>query len=322
MGILFLVTSLSIIQKICNFIMEKYTPKYINSLKTGLLEEKIEQAQALLASCTLCPRQCQVNRLEDERGYCGTGKKAVVASYSPHFGEEPPLVGQNGSGTIFFSHCNLQCVFCQNSDISIEGQGTEIDESQLAYIMLELQRSGCHNINFVTPSHVVPQILKALSLAVKQGLRIPLVYNTSAYESLDTLKILRDVIDIYLPDFKFMDKDASSQYCHAADYPEKAMAALQEMQNQSGDLMVDYAGIACSGLLVRHLVMPGRLEETGQILAFLKAKVSPHTHINIMSQYRPLGDAFKFEAISRKVTVQEFKAALKLGRESGLTLIR
>jgi putative pyruvate formate lyase activating enzyme len=302
--------------------MKKHTPKYINTLQAGRLEKKIKQAEALMSSCTLCPRQCRVNRFEDEKGYCGTGKKAVVASYAPHFGEEPPLVGQNGSGTIFFSHCNLKCVFCQNADISIEGQGTEIDESQLAHIMLELQRSDCHNINFVTPTHVVPQILKALLIAANQGLRIPLVYNSSAYESLETLRILKNIIDIYMPDFKFMDEDASLQYCHAADYPEKAMTALMEMQDQAGELLVDYDGIACSGLIVRHLVIPGRLEETGRILSFLKDKVSAHTHINLMSQYRPLGDAFEFEALSRKTSVREFRAALQLGRDSGLKLIR
>lgn len=301
--------------------MKPFVPKYITAKEKGWLKGKIQAASDILRACTLCPRLCRIDRTKDEKGYCATGKRAKVASFAPHFGEEPPLVGDRGSGTIFFSHCGLQCVFCQNHDISIRGEGRAADADQIAGIMLLLQKKGCHNINFVTPTHVVPQILKALDTAVDRGLRIPLVYNCAGYERIETLNLLADVIDIFMPDFKFWNPDSADTYCNAPDYPETARKAIVKMHALAGDLVVDSSGLACSGLLVRHLVMPGHLEDTRQILAFLKEKVSSNTHINLMSQYRPLGDAAKFSALSHPLTPKAFKTTLQMGKDAGLRLI-
>ncbi len=301
--------------------MNAFTPKYIKARQKGWLQEKINAAAAILSDCTLCPRQCRVNRLKEEKGYCATGKNAVVASFSAHFGEEPQLVGNKGSGTIFFSHCNLKCVFCQNHDISVSGMGQEIDDDQIASIMLYLQKKGCHNINLVTPTHVVPQILRALDVAVGLGLKIPLVYNCSGYDSVDTLYLLKDIIDIYMPDFKFWEPEQSERYCHAPDYPAIARNAVREMADQAGDLKTDINGIACSGVIIRHLVMPGALDETRHILKFLKGKISPHAHVNIMSQYRPMGEAGKFKMLSRPVTPEEYRTALQIARTLKLNII-
>ncbi len=302
--------------------MHSYISVYISARQTGRLKQAIQQALDMLSSCTLCPRRCRVNRTTGETGFCGTGSHAKVASFSPHFGEEPPLVGDNGSGTIFFSHCNLQCVFCQNHDISIQGDGRAVDPDQLAAMMIRLQEQGCHNINFVTPTHVVPQFLEALDTAVDLGLHIPLVYNCSGYESLDTLALLDGIIDIFMPDFKFWDNEAAGRFCQAPDYPETAQAAILAMHAQVGDLKVTQEGTACSGLLVRHLVMPGRLEDTRRILEFLKTQVSPGTHINLMSQYRPMGEAHRFSDLCRPLSAVEFRQALQMGKASGLTLVR
>jgi len=301
--------------------MDTFIPRYVRTKHQGRLVEKINLASALLSPCTLCPRQCRKDRAKGEKGYCSTGEKAALSSWAPHFGEEPPLVGNKGSGTIFFSHCNLKCIFCQNYDISIKGAGQEVDEGQIADIMLSLQNMGCHNINLVTPSHVVPQILKALDIAVDHGLNIPLVYNCSGYESIDTLCILKDVIDIYLPDFKFWGPGSSRIACNAGDYPEIAKKAVREMHDQVGDLKVDAAGIACSGLLVRHLVMPGSLDETFSILKFLTQEISPNIHVNLMSQYRPMGHAFKVKEFSRLLTPEEFRKARQMARELNLKII-
>jgi len=302
--------------------LNTFTPKYIKAQQKGWLFKKIEQSSALLVSCTLCPRECKVNRTKDEKGYCSTGRNAVVSSYAPHFGEEQQLVGDKGSGTIFFSNCNLKCIFCQNHEISITGMGQEVDDEQIASMMLQLQKIGCHNINLVTPSHVVPQILKALDIAIGYGLNIPLVYNCSGYESIDTLRILKDVIDIYMPDFKFWGRDISKICCHAQDYPQIARKAVKEMYDQVGDLKTDKSGIAYTGLIVRHLVMPGRLDDSEQILRFLKEKVFCNTHVNIMSQYSPMGDVFKIEELSRPVSVDEFRQALLMAKNFKLQIIR
>jgi len=302
--------------------MTPFIPRYVRAAQTGALKEKIRQAEALLSPCILCPRQCRVDRAGDEKGYCGAGGKTVVASFAPHFGEEPPLVGDRGSGAIFFSHCNLKCLFCQNYEISIEGRGQAMEAEEIASVMIYLQNMGCCNINLVTPSHVVPRILKALDIAAGLGLRLPLVYNSSGYDSVETLKILRGVVDIYMPDFKFWEAEAADRYCQAKDYPDIARNAVLEMQAQVGDLLLDEDGLALSGLLVRHLVMPGRISDTGRILSFLKEKVSPHTHVNLMSQYRPMGEAKKFKELSLPLSPEEFKNALKLGRASGLVLVR
>lgn len=276
----------------------------------------------MLEDCILCPRRCRVDRTRGERGYCGTGDRARVFSWMPHHGEEPPLSGHGGSGTIFFSRCSLQCCFCQNHDISIQGQGEPADPGQIARAMVQLMEKGCHNINFVTPTHVVPFILQAVDLALDMGLTLPLVYNSSGYETPETLALLDGVMDIYLPDFKFWNPDLAGQACDAPDYPDRARAAVKIMYDQVGDLKTDEKGMAVSGLLVRHLVMPDTLADIRQILGFLKTWVSPDTRINLMSQYRPLWQADQIPSLSRPATPQEFRAAVKAARESGLHLVR
>jgi len=293
-------------------------PAYLKLAAQGALEERVAQAQEILKSCRLCPRECQVNRLAGEKGYCGTGAQAVVSSYSPHFGEEDPLVGRGGSGTIFFTHCNLLCLFCQNYEISHLGEGQEVSADRLAKFMLTLQEMGCHNINFVTPTHVVPQILSALVLAIGGGLRIPLVYNTGGYDSLETLKILDGLVDIYMPDLKFMDGEVAYKFCRARDYPQRAKEAIKEMHRQVGDLIINEKGLAERGLLVRHLVMPGGLAGTREAMRFLAQEISPNTYVNIMAQYRPCGEAAKYPPLNRRITQAEYDEALAIAQEEGI----
>ena len=252
-------------------------------------------------------------------GFCRTGRHARVASYNAHFGEESVLVGTRGSGTIFFSYCNLGCVFCQNFDISHRGYGTETGKGQLARIMLALQEKGCANINFVTPSHVVAQILEALPIAVEQGLSLPLVYNSSGYDCIETLRLLDGIFDIYMPDLKFADGTVTARICGAPDYPEIAKAALLEMHRQVGDLALDADGIAMRGLLVRHLVMPNGLAGTRELMRFLAREVSPDTYVNVMSQYRPRGAASKDPELGRPVTGEAYQRALTAAREEGIS---
>jgi putative pyruvate formate lyase activating enzyme len=293
-------------------------PGYLTLYEQGDLATRIAAAQARLSPCQVCPRLCQVDRLHNEKGICRTGAKAVVSSYGPHFGEESPLVGSGGSGTIFLTHCNLLCVFCQNYDISHLGQGLETDDGQLGTMMISLQRQGCHNINFVTPSHVVPQILAALPAAIEKGLSVPLVYNSSGYDSVDTLKLLDGIFDIYMPDFKFWTKESGKRYAKAPDYAEMARKALLEMHRQVGDLVINAEGIAIKGLLVRHLVMPGGLAESREILHFLAREISVDTYVNVMDQYRPCGKADQYPPIDRPLSHEEFQEALNLAREAGL----
>lgn len=293
-------------------------PSYLKKFNSGELQSCAEKARKILQYCTLCPHCCRVDRLQNETGICRTGELAKVCSYSPHFGEESPLVGSSGSGTIFFGSCNLGCVFCQNYEISHHDEGVEISPGQLATIMLSLQKQGCHNINFVTPSHVVPQILEALVEAVPLGLNVPLVYNSSGYDSLDTLRLLDGIIDIYMPDFKFWEKDSAKKFTNAADYSEVAQKSVAEMFRQVGDLRINEQGVATRGLLVRHLVMPDCLDETEAILTFL-SKLSKKTYINIMDQYRPCGKAFEYPQLGRKITKEEYDTALMYAREVGLT---
>lgn len=293
-------------------------PLYLKSAQDGELERRVVKARKILENCTLCPRACGVNRLQGELGYCRTGSMARVASYSPHFGEEAPLVGRNGSGTIFFSSCSLLCSFCQNFEISHGNEGVELSAGQIATIMLMLEKEGCHNINLVTPTHVVPQILSGLSAAVKNGLRIPLVYNCGGYEKVETLKLLEGIVDIYMPDFKFWDGEWSERYCNAPDYPEAACAALLEMHRQVGDLVLDKQGLARRGLLVRHLVMPGGIAGTDKITEFIAGSLSKNTYINIMDQYRPCGNALGDELINRRLTAEEYRSAVNAAREAGL----
>ncbi|MGC8719808.1 MAG: radical SAM protein [Thermodesulforhabdaceae bacterium] len=299
-------------------------PLYRDAYAKGVLKERVERALSWMTKCTLCPRMCKVNRLENQKGRCLLGRYAVVASYGPHFGEESPLVGRNGSGTIFFAGCNLGCIFCQNYDISHTSDGYVVSPAQLAEIMLELQRMGCHNINFVTPSHVIPQILESLPYAVEKGLNVPLVYNSSGYDRVAALKLLDGIVDIYMPDFKFWDPALSKRWCDADDYPDRARSALKEMHRQVGDLIIE-DGIAVRGLLVRHLVMPGFLEDTRQILKFIAEEISPNTYINVMDQYRPMGELLEkreWDEIDRNLLRMlrhdEYLAALRMAQEFGL----
>ncbi len=291
---------------------------YISAYKNGTLEHRIEQALTALQSCELCPRRCRIDRTAGQTGVCKTARSAIVASHAPHFNEEAPLTGRYGSGTIFFSNCNLNCVFCQNFDISHEGEGSEVSASQLAGMMLELQEQRAHNINLVSPSHVVPQILEALPEAIDGGLNIPLVYNTGGYDSIETLKLLDGIIDIYMPDIKFTSDIPALFYCTAPDYPQVVREALKEMHSQVGDLHLNSRGHALRGLLVRHLVMPDGLAGTQAAMRFLVDELSPDTYVNIMDQYQPCGDIKKFKELQRRITPEEFEEALETARTAGL----
>ena len=292
---------------------------YIQAYRSGRLEEARRRASKWMKKCTLCPRMCRVDRTAGATGFCKTGKLAVVASWGPHYGEESPLVGTRGSGTVFFTYCNLSCVFCQNYEISHGGEGTPVRAEDLAGIMLGLQKQGCHNINFVTPSHVIQQILDALSIAVEKGLHIPIVYNCGGYELVPALKLLDGIVDIYMPDFKFWDAQTARELCCAQDYPERARQALREMHRQVGDLWVDGNGVARRGVLVRHLVMPNGLAGTPEVAGFIAREISARTYVNIMDQYHPCGDAFRNGAINRRITPEEYREAMKAAAKAGLT---
>jgi putative pyruvate formate lyase activating enzyme len=294
-------------------------PVYLKSYRNGILKERAKILKDSLKCCTLCPRNCQVDRLSGETGICKTGEYAVVSSYAPHFGEESPLVGRHGSGTIFFTNCNLLCNFCQNYDISHQSYGNKVTDRILADMMLSLQSLGCHNINFVTPSHVVPQILSALLIAVDDGLNVPLVYNSSGYDTVVTLRMLDGIIDIYMPDFKFWDSEISKLTCNAPDYPEITRNALKEMHRQVGDLILDHMGIAIRGLLVRHLVMPENFAGTEQIMEFIAEYISKNTYVNIMPQYRPCGKAHENPLFNRPITQYEFSLAISMAKKAGIT---
>jgi len=281
--------------------------------------DKISQARQLLTSCEICPRACKIDRFPGELGECSTGDEAIVSSFTPHFGEEPPLVGAFGSGTIFFSHCNLKCNFCQNYEISHDGDGDECGLGQLAGMMLILQNNGCHNINFVTPTHVVPQILSALDMAIDGGLKIPLVYNSSGYDKVETLELLEGVIDIYMPDFKFWDPEIAQQTCNAPDYPDVAVKAIVEMHRQVGDLQVDENGIATRGLVLRHLVMPAGMAGTKAVMSFIADHVSKNTYVNVMDQYRPCGKAHEVKGLEAPVSEAEFDKAVQEAKEAGIS---
>ncbi len=298
-----------------------FKPAYRKLEAEGKLTERILQAFNAMEKCELCPRRCGVNRLDGEVGFCRAPKDAVVSTYSPHFGEELPLVGRSGSGTIFFAHCNLRCVFCQNWPIAIEGRGNEASTESIASMMLDLQRVGCHNINLVTPTHELPNILKAVQLAAQSGLNIPLVYNTSGYERKEMIELLDGIVDIYLPDLKFMDGAQAERYNHAAayDYPVRAQAAIIEMYRQVGDLVTNEAGVAQRGVMVRHLVMPNRVAGTQEFVNWVAENLSKDTYVNIMSQYRVEYKAFEYEDIARSITPEEFVEAIDWARQAGLT---
>lgn len=298
--------------------MDKEYPSYRNLIESGELAHRAEKAFNALESCALCPHECGVNRLKGEKGFCKIGNQALVASYGAHFGEERPLVGRNGSGTIFFSGCNMRCVYCQNYDISHEGVGNPVTPEILAFFFFELQEQGCHNINLVTPSHVVPFFLKALAIAAPEGLKIPIVYNTSGYDSVETLKLLDGIVDIYMPDFKYWDPQIGKKLSKVKDYPGAARRALKEMHRQVGDLVIDDNGIATRGLLVRHLVLPGGLASTPEVVQFIAKEISKDTYINIMDQYRPCGLAYKYPPLDRRITPEEYQQALQAARDAGL----
>ncbi len=292
-------------------------PSYLK-LPSTTLDEKIATAERILRSCRLCPRECRVDRTAGKQGFCRTGNKPFVSSWGPHFGEERPLVGRQGSGTVFFGKCNLGCIFCQNYEISHLGQGREMSVEQLAEIMLELQGMGCHNINLVTPTHQMPMILHALSIAARAGLAVPIVYNCGGYESLEAIKLLDGVVDIYMPDFKYADPAMSFKYSQARDYPAVAKAVIREMHVQVGDLAMDESGVAMRGLLLRHLVLPEGIAGTREVVRFIAEEISKNTYVNIMDQYHPCYRAFDHPPLNRRITRGEFSAAIKLALEAGL----
>jgi len=295
-----------------------FVPSYIHTYTQGILLDRIEALESKLNPCMLCPRACGVQRLSNELGYCKAPYELYISSAFAHFGEESPLVGIHGSGTIFLTHCNLKCSFCQNYDISIYGDGVRQSYTQLADLMVELQKRGCHNINFVTPTHYVPQIIKALPRAIEMGLTVPLVYNCGGYESLEVIRLLDGIIDIYMPDIKFLSSHLSKKYCKAENYPDIVKEVVKEMQCQVGDLTMDEEGIAIRGLLIRHLVMPACGEDTKKVLRFVREEISDNAYVNIMAQYHPCHKAYEHEEIARRITNEEYYEALSYAEKIGL----
>jgi putative pyruvate formate lyase activating enzyme len=286
------------------------------------LQDRIEAAWQLLESCRVCPRECGVNRLKNDKlGFCRSGLNPIISSVSPHHGEEPPLSGARGSGTIFFANCSLKCVYCQNYPISQMGNGAERSIGELACQMLYLQEQGCHNLNLVTPTHFMPQILKALGIARERGFSLPIVYNTSGYESVETLGLLNGIVDIYLPDMRYSGNAAGMKYSIAPDYPEINRAAIKEMYRQVGNLVLDEQGIAKQGLIIRHLVLPGNIAGTEGVMKFLAEEISKDVSISLMSQYFPAHRAREFKDLNRRITTEEYEEAyqimLKYGLENG-----
>lgn len=312
------------------------SPRYLELYNSGELEERINSLYSLLEFCTLCPRRCGKNRLKDEKGICQAGKEIMVSSYGPHFGEEEPLVGSlnlivpglggltryGGSGTIFLTHCNLRCIYCQNYDISHLGVGTVVTPEVVAQMMLELQSRGCYNINLVTPTHYIPQLVLAIKKAIQRGLKIPLVYNCGGYEEIETLKLLDGIIDIYMPDIKYGSEESGKKYSQVSDYFSKCKEAVKEMHRQVGDLQLDEKGIAYRGLIIRHLVLPNRLADSEKVLKFIAKEISPDSYVNIMDQYRPMYKAGNFPEINRSITRDEFKEVVLLAKDLGLSRFR
>lgn len=282
------------------------------------MDDRLEAILTRAAPCMLCPRQCMADRIAGDKGYCQAPYDLLLSSASPHFGEEPPLAGAHGSGTIFFTHCNLRCCFCQNYETSIRGEGISCSADALSDIMMDLQGKGCHNINFVTPTHYIHQIIKALPLAIEKGLRVPLVYNTSGYDSPDIIRLLEGIFDIYMPDIKFMDPRFASRYCHAENYPAVVAEVIHEMYRQVGDLTLDDKGIALKGLIIRHLQMPSAVDDSKAVLDFI-ARMSLNSYVNIMTQYNPCHDAHEFPEISRRITTNEHDEIIQYARSVNLS---
>ncbi len=299
---------------------ERFKPAYLRTYEQGLFPERIRKALRLLEKCTVCPRKCGVDRPGGDKGFCRAGGLPEISSCGPHFGEERPLVGRNGSGTIFMTYCNLGCIFCQNYSISRLGEGYAISFEEFSRIMVELQTQGCHNINFVSPSHFVPQILQSLPQAIDRGLSVPLIYNTGGYDSVETLRLLDGIFDIYMPDFKYARSDVAEKYSQAPDYSAVARAALKEMHRQVGDLVLDERGIAQRGLVVRHLVLPEGLAGTRETMHFLATEISKDTYVNIMDQYHPCGNLIPPSSpLARRIGRDEFREAVRIAKEEGLT---
>ena len=290
-----------------------------NQMPPEEMRQRAEAALASLESCEICPRSCGVNRLEGELGYCRSGRYARVSSFTPHFGEERPLVGSHGSGTIFMTGCNLDCVFCQNYDISHLGEGREVSATKLAEMMVCLADGGCHNVNFVTPTHFVPQILEALVEATEMGLSVPLVYNSGGYDSVETLRLLDGIFDIYMPDAKYGSDAAAKKYSDAPDYTKIMKAAIREMHRQVGPLEVGDDGVAVRGLLVRHLILPEGLAGTSEVVRFLAEEISPETYLNVMAQYHPCFKAYNYPELSRPITLREYAEAVTIAQAAGLS---
>lgn len=302
--------------------MKPFEPGYIRLYETGELQKRIDVLNEILKDCTLCPQNCRVDRPGGELGVCRVGALPMVSSYNPHFGEEPPLVGSYGSGTIFFTYCNLRCLFCQNYDISHLGQGSEVSTDELSSMMTKLQRRGCHNINLVSPSHQAAQIVASLPRAIEAGLDVPLVYNCGGYEALETIKLLDGIFDIYMPDMKYGDNEVAGELSRAKGYVEISRAAVKEMQRQAGDLVTDRNGVAQRGLIIRHLVLPDGLAGTREVMKFIADEVSKNAYVNMMDQYRPCYKARenpRYPAMGRPITTAEFDEAVRIAREEGLT---
>ena len=295
----------------------KFELSYIKLYESGALDERIRELYGILESCELCPRRCGKNRLKGERGFCRSGRELMVSSYGPHFGEEEPLVGTGGSGTIFLTNCNLRCVYCQNYEISHLGIGREVSTERAAEMMIELQRRGCHNINLVTPTHFTPQIARSIRYAIKRGFCLPIVYNCGGYENVETIKLLEGIVDIYMPDIKYSSKEPAKKYSDAPDYFDRCREAVEEMHRQVGDLKMDEDGIAYRGLLIRHLILPDDLAGSKEVLRFVSG-LSKDSYVNIMDQYRPEGEAWDYKELSRRLTRKEFYDAMNMAKGYGL----
>ncbi len=301
-----------------NFNQTKMYPIYLESFDNGKLSKVIEKTFKLLESCVICPRKCKVNRLKGEKGFCKTALLPKVFSCTPHHGEEPPISGYNGSGTIFFSECNMRCCYCQNFEFSQSGKGTEVEIEKLADYMLRLQDIKCHNINLVTPTHIMPQILKALHIAIPKGLKIPICYNTSGYELPEIIKLLDGIVDIYLPDMRYSDNKSAKKYSFAPDYPSYNQKSIKEMHRQVGIAQIGELGIIKRGMIIRHLVLPNRISGTEKIMKFIAEEISKETYISLMSQYFPCHKVKKTDPIGRRITFEEYQEAQDIMHKYGL----